>query len=140
MARRTRSFSCLVLAGILLGPLALNIQAPDEGMHVAARLHDRGQVLHFSSHTFDPALDPEALTIGFARRFATYKRAALILRDREDFMTLARALAAELVQRGATLVVVAAGEPALHPGPDFLAEPAELRLPAGQREHPRVPG
>jgi starch phosphorylase len=26
-------------------------------------------------------LDPEALTIGFARRFATYKRAALILRD-----------------------------------------------------------
>ena len=29
------------------------------------------------------ALDPEALTIGFARRFATYKRATLILRDRE---------------------------------------------------------
>ncbi len=28
-------------------------------------------------------LDPEALTIGFARRFATYKRATLILRDRE---------------------------------------------------------
>lgn len=28
-------------------------------------------------------LDPEALTIGFARRFATYKRGALILRDRE---------------------------------------------------------
>lgn len=25
---------------------------------VAARLHDRGEVLHFSSHTFDPALDP----------------------------------------------------------------------------------
>ncbi|GAB4235904.1 MAG: alpha-glucan family phosphorylase [Acidobacteriota bacterium] len=28
-------------------------------------------------------LNPEALTIGFARRFATYKRANLILRDRE---------------------------------------------------------
>lgn len=28
-------------------------------------------------------LDPEALTIGFARRFATYKRATLILRDPE---------------------------------------------------------
>jgi starch phosphorylase len=27
------------------------------------------------------ALDPEALTIGFARRFATYKRATLLLRD-----------------------------------------------------------
>ncbi len=29
------------------------------------------------------ALDPDALTIGFARRFATYKRAALLLRDAE---------------------------------------------------------
>jgi glycogen phosphorylase len=29
----------------------------------------------------DEALDPEALTIGFARRFATYKRATLLLRD-----------------------------------------------------------
>jgi starch phosphorylase len=28
-------------------------------------------------------LDPEALTIGFARRFATYKRATLLLRDKE---------------------------------------------------------
>ncbi|MBN1262408.1 MAG: alpha-glucan family phosphorylase [Anaerolineae bacterium] len=29
----------------------------------------------------DEVLDPEALTIGFARRFATYKRATLIMRD-----------------------------------------------------------
>jgi starch phosphorylase len=29
----------------------------------------------------DEVLDPEALTIGFARRFATYKRAGLLLRD-----------------------------------------------------------
>ncbi|HWB53975.1 MAG TPA: alpha-glucan family phosphorylase, partial [Tepidisphaeraceae bacterium] len=29
----------------------------------------------------DEVLDPEALTIGFARRFATYKRGALLLRD-----------------------------------------------------------
>ena len=29
----------------------------------------------------DQVLDPEALTIGFARRFATYKRGALLLRD-----------------------------------------------------------
>jgi starch phosphorylase len=28
-------------------------------------------------------LDPEALTIGFARRFATYKRGALLLQGRE---------------------------------------------------------
>jgi starch phosphorylase len=31
------------------------------------------------------ALNPEALTIGFARRFATYKRATLLLRDPERF-------------------------------------------------------
>jgi predicted N-formylglutamate amidohydrolase len=29
---------------------------------VAARLHDRGSVLHFSSHTFDPGLDPAQRT------------------------------------------------------------------------------
>ena len=33
-------------------------------------------------------LDPEALTIGFARRFATYKRAALIMRDIERLAKL----------------------------------------------------
>ena len=31
----------------------------------------------------DEVLDPDALTIGFARRFATYKRATLLLRDLE---------------------------------------------------------
>ncbi|MDO9068677.1 MAG: alpha-glucan family phosphorylase, partial [Deltaproteobacteria bacterium] len=31
--------------------------------------------------TAEEVLDPEALTIGFARRFATYKRGALLLRD-----------------------------------------------------------
>ncbi len=31
----------------------------------------------------DEALDPEALTLGFARRFATYKRATLLLYDME---------------------------------------------------------
>src|SRR5690606_1684481 len=35
-----------------------------------------GQMIGFGS-----LLDPEALTLGFARRFATYKRAGLILHD-----------------------------------------------------------
>ncbi len=34
------------------------------------------------------ALDPRALTIGFARRFATYKRATLLFRDRERLKKL----------------------------------------------------
>ena len=36
----------------------------------------------------DNVLDPDVLTIGFARRFATYKRAYLILRDMERFRKL----------------------------------------------------
>jgi starch phosphorylase len=36
----------------------------------------------------DEVLDPEALTIGFARRFAPYKRAALLLRDGERLLNL----------------------------------------------------
>ena len=35
-----------------------------------------------------PLLDPEALTLGFARRFATYKRADLLLRDEERLYRL----------------------------------------------------
>ncbi len=38
--------------------------------------------------TAEQVLDPEALTIGFARRFATYKRGALLLRDPERLRRL----------------------------------------------------
>lgn len=34
------------------------------------------------------ALDPNVLTIGFARRFATYKRATLLMRDKERLLRL----------------------------------------------------
>jgi starch phosphorylase len=36
----------------------------------------------------DEVLDPQALTVGFARRFATYKRAALLLRDEERLASI----------------------------------------------------
>jgi starch phosphorylase len=38
--------------------------------------------------TAEEVLNPEALTIGFARRFATYKRATMILRDKERLARL----------------------------------------------------
>jgi glycogen phosphorylase len=38
--------------------------------------------------TAEEVLDPEALTIGFARRFATYKRGALLMRDPERLRRL----------------------------------------------------
>lgn len=36
----------------------------------------------------DEVLDPQVLTIGFARRFATYKRATLLLADKERFLKM----------------------------------------------------
>ena len=39
---------------------------------------------------FDSLLNPDALTIGFARRFATYKRAPLIFQQFENIVRLAR--------------------------------------------------
>jgi starch phosphorylase len=48
------------------------------------RIRDRWSSSHVDpaqAVAFGSLLDPSALTIGFARRFTTYKRAALILRD-----------------------------------------------------------
>ena len=39
-------------------------------------------------HAAESALDPKILTIGFARRFATYKRADLILRDPQRLIAI----------------------------------------------------
>jgi starch phosphorylase len=57
----------------------------------------------------EEVLDPEALTIGFARRFATYKRATLLLRDPER---LARILNAP----GCPVQIIFAGK--AHPRDD----------------------
>src|SRR4029078_11716662 len=60
---------------------------------------------------FDPGalpapLDPRALTIGFARRFATYKRATLLLRDPDRlFKIVSRA------DRPVQLVFAGQGQP-----------------------------
>ncbi len=51
---------------------------------VHAELHKADEALDLKDHILEAlAFDPEALTIGFARRFATYKRGNLILRDLE---------------------------------------------------------
>jgi starch phosphorylase len=52
------------------------------------RMARRAERLGFPKATLDEInnlLDPEALTIGFARRFAPYKRADLVLRDMDFF-------------------------------------------------------
>ena len=62
-------------------------------------------------------LDPEALTIGFARRFATYKRATLLFRDFERLKAL-------LQHRWRPVQLVFAGKahPADEPGRYFIHE------------------
>ncbi|HOB33585.1 MAG TPA: alpha-glucan family phosphorylase, partial [Verrucomicrobiota bacterium] len=55
------------------------------------RLLIQGQRLtHGDYITFDSLLNPDALTIGFARRFATYKRAPLIFQQLDNIVRLTR--------------------------------------------------
>jgi starch phosphorylase len=60
-------------------------------------------------------LDPEVLTIGFARRFATYKRANLIFRDPERLHRLL-----VNIRRPVQLVVAGKAHPADTPGKEVL--------------------
>ncbi len=58
---------------------------------VRERLHiqfDRRGLSSSDKGRIDEILDPEALTIGFARRFATYKRATLLFRNQERLIKL----------------------------------------------------
>ena len=63
------------------------------------------------------ALDPDVLTIGFARRFATYKRAALLFSDEER---LARILLNE--QRPVQIVFAGKAHPADRPGQRMIQD------------------
>ena len=67
----------------------------------------------------DEALDPSVLTIGFARRFATYKRANLLLRDVDRMTRL-------LLDADRPVQVIFAGKahPADEPGKELLRQVA----------------
>ncbi len=70
----------------------------------------------------DPAR-PDVLTIGFARRFATYKRASLILRDRERLAKLVNDPARPVV-----FLFAGKAHPADHPGQAVLREIKQVML------------
>ena len=74
------------------------------------------------------ALDPDALTIGFARRFATYKRANLIF---WDFERLKRMLLDP--ERPVQLVFSGKAHPADRPGQDVLRKVYQASLSAELR-------
>jgi len=63
----------------------------------------------------DEVLDPEALTIGFARRFATYKRGALLLRDPDRLRRMI-----EDTKRPIQFVFAGKAHPADHEGKELI--------------------
>jgi starch phosphorylase len=65
----------------------------------------------------EEVLDPKALTIGFARRFATYKRATLLFHDSER---LARILGDP--QRPVQIIYAGKAHPADQEGKDFIRQ------------------
>src|SRR5438105_643733 len=71
---------------------ALRYQLRRELIEFARRrlLIQRQRLTHGDFIAFDQLLDPDALTIGFARRFATYKRAPLIFQQFENIVKLTR--------------------------------------------------
>jgi starch phosphorylase len=71
----------------------------------------------------DEVLDPEALTIGFARRFATYKRANLILGDTQRLIKLVTDST-----RPVQLVFAGKAHPADRPGQELLRRVHEATL------------
>ena len=83
----------------------------------------------------DEVLDPEALTIGFARRFATYKRATLILRDPER-------LARILNQPGRPVQIIFAGKahPRDTPGKELIRQVIDNGAASRVPPPHRVPG
>ncbi|HEY9855045.1 MAG TPA: alpha-glucan family phosphorylase, partial [Stenomitos sp.] len=71
-------------------------------------------------------LDPNALTIGFARRFATYKRATLIFRDIERLKAILHR-----ADRPVQIIFAGKAHPADEPGKKFIQAIYELAQQPG---------
>jgi starch phosphorylase len=73
-----------------------------------------------------PILDPEALTLGFARRFATYKRATMIFTDKDRLKKILND-----PKRPVQLVFAGKAHPADVPGKQFIQQVYWLAKEAG---------
>jgi starch phosphorylase len=74
-------------------------------------------------HEVDDLLDPTFLTIGFARRFATYKRATLIFRDMERLRGIVGSS-----ERPVQILFAGKAHPADRPGQRLIREICEASL------------
>ncbi|MGF1600324.1 MAG: alpha-glucan family phosphorylase [Acidimicrobiales bacterium] len=93
--------------------------------HAFGALHraERARLVDLIADRAGVAFDPDRCVIGFARRFATYKRAALLLRDPDG-------LRASL-EAGAQFVFAGKAHPADEAGKAMLAEIATFARSAG---------
>jgi starch phosphorylase len=126
-------------ASLLLNPEAWEklLSASDEGL-LAARRAQKSRLIRFvreralrqavregsgpsDLRSLEALLDPAALTIGFARRFATYKRAVLLLQD----MDRAKALLLD-PQRPVQLIFAGKAHPADREGQEYIRQLAVL--------------
>ncbi|HAP77063.1 MAG TPA: DUF3417 domain-containing protein [Acidimicrobiaceae bacterium] len=90
----------------------------DPGDVWAARNKGRSELVAFvRSRLGGAVLDPKALTIGFARRFATYKRATLLLSQPERLRALLLS-----TDRPVQFVFAGKAHPQDHPGKDMIRE------------------
>ncbi len=90
----------------------------DADAFAAVRATGRREVATLVADRTGLALDPELCLIGFARRFATYKRAALLLEDRDGLLAA--------LDAGARLVFAGKAHPADGEGKAVLAELADF--------------
>jgi len=118
--------------GRLDEPLTWNaiLQAPDEELWAIhnrqrqklielVRQHAHARALRLSLADGDgrDLLGPNILTMGFARRFATYKRATLIFRDVERLKRMLND-----AQRPLQIIFAGKAHPADQPGQDFIRQ------------------
>jgi glycogen phosphorylase len=85
---------------------------------VRSSLHEQLQrrgASYDEAQVAEEVLDPEALTIGFARRFATYKRGALIMRDKARLMRLL-----ENTKQPIQFIFAGKAHPADHEGKELI--------------------
>ncbi len=91
---------------------------------VRRRAHEqaerRKELAEYLKH-LDKVLSPDALTIGFARRFATYKRANLVLKDMERLAAMVND-----AKRPVQFVFAGKAHPHDEPGKRVLQQIAEL--------------
>ncbi|MBN1123152.1 MAG: alpha-glucan family phosphorylase [Anaerolineae bacterium] len=73
------------------------------------------------------ALDPDVLTIGFARRFATYKRATLLLLDPERFLALLQS------DRPVQFIFAGKAHPHDNEGKEFIRQIVHFARTSGSR-------